>query len=79
MLPRLLIDHGNQWVVFTATASVRGILGQFRAPVVELTDADRDKVADCGDDWGRYYEADPRVMAGHLPDGLRFSFVRGET
>ena len=76
MLPRVLIDRGNRWVVFTATSAVRGILEQFKAPVIELAGAHRDKVEHLGDDWGRYYENDPRVMAGYLPDGLMFDFVR---
>jgi hypothetical protein len=70
LLPRLLIDRGHSWVVFTATDAVRGILNRFNAPVIELSDATQDKVADLGDEWGRYYECDPRVMAAWLPHGL---------
>lgn len=69
VLPRVLIERGNQWIVFTATSAVRGILEQFRAPMIELASASRDRVASF-DDWGRYYDNDPRVMAGYLPDGI---------
>jgi hypothetical protein len=69
VLPRVLIDRGNQWIVFTATSAVRGILEKFRAPMIELATASRDRV-DNADEWGRYYESDPRVMAGYLPDGI---------
>jgi hypothetical protein len=23
------------------------------------------------DDWGRYYETNPRIMVGYLPDGVK--------
>jgi hypothetical protein len=72
LLPRLLMDRGHLWVTFTATDAVRGILDRFNAPVIELSGATKDKVANLGDDWGRYYECDPRVMAAWLPHGLSF-------
>jgi hypothetical protein len=68
-LPRMLLADGNRWVVFTATEVVRGMLAKFRAPVIELARATRDRVDD-GDEWGRYYNSDPRVIAGYLPDGI---------
>jgi thermostable hemolysin len=68
-LPRILIADGNEWIVFTATAAVRGMLARFQAPVIELARATRDRLDD-GDEWGRYYENDPRVLAGYLPDGI---------
>jgi hypothetical protein len=73
-LPRILLAEGNQWVVFTATAAVRGMLAKFRAPVIELARATRDRLDD-GDDWGRYYDNDPRVIAGHLREGIAPTFV----
>lgn len=72
LLPRLLIDRGHLWVTFTATDAVRGILHRFDAPVIELSGATQDRIAHLGDDWGRYYECDPRVMAAWLPHGLSF-------
>lgn len=72
LLPRLLIDRGHLWVTFTATDAVRSILHRFNAPVIELSDATIDRVANLGDDWGRYYDCDPRVMAAWLPHGLSF-------
>lgn len=69
VLPRVLIERGNQWIVFTATSAVRGILEKFAAPMIELASASRECI-DKPDEWGRYYENDPRVMAGYLPDGI---------
>ena len=76
LLPRLLLDRGNQWVVFTATSAVRGILEHFNAPVIDLGGAKHECVTGLADDWGRYYETNPRVMAGYLPDGLALDYAR---
>lgn len=66
-LPSYLLSHDYQWIVFTATNAVRGILQGFGAPLVELAQADGSRVADGSDRWGSYYEKDPRVLAGYLP------------
>jgi hypothetical protein len=39
----------------------------------ELASARAERVAGLTDDWGRYYQADPRVMAGYLPAGLKLA------
>ena len=75
MLPHLLLERGNRWIVFTATSAVRKILSRFDAPVIELATAKRECVDGLADDWGRYYETDPRVLAGYLPNGLEFDFA----
>jgi hypothetical protein len=66
-LPAYLLSRDYQWIVFTATSAVRGILESFGAPLVELARADGSCVASSGDQWGRYYDNDPRVLAGYLP------------
>jgi hypothetical protein len=71
LLPRLLLAQGHRWIVFTATIGVRRILENLEAPVMELAPAVAACVAGRDDRWGRYYDADPRVMAGYLPDGVR--------
>jgi hypothetical protein len=67
-LPAHLLALDYQWIVFTATSAVRGILLGFGAPLIELARADGERVSNGADRWGRYYEADPRVFAGFLPD-----------
>jgi hypothetical protein len=57
--------------VFTATSAVRGILQGLGAPLVELARAEASCVADGPDRWGRYYDTDPRVLAGYLPASRR--------
>jgi len=70
-LPSFLLAQHYRWIVFTATSAVRKILLGFGAPLVELVPADRARVANGADDWGTYYETDPRVFAGFLPDSGR--------
>lgn len=70
-LPRLLLARGQRWIVFTATDRVRTMLSSYRAPLIELAPAKLSRVAVADDSWGHYYDADPRVMVGYLPDGLR--------
>lgn len=72
-LPAYLLARNFRWIVFTATSTVRQILLGFGAPLVELAHADRARVAGGRDDWGSYYEADPRVFAGYLPDSRRIA------
>lgn len=72
-LPAYLLAQQYRWIVFTATSTVHGILAGLGAPLVELARADRTRVAGGADDWGTYYEMDPRVFAGFLPDSLRIA------
>jgi hypothetical protein len=70
-IPAYLLSRRYRWIVFTATNALRGILARFDAPLVELAQAERGRVARTRDDWGRYYETDPRVYAGWLHDAER--------
>jgi len=72
-LPAYLLAQDFRWIVFTATRTVREILLGFGAPLVELARAEPARVAASPDDWGTYYDTDPRVYAGHLPDSRRIA------
>lgn len=72
-LPRFLVGKGYRWLTFTGTQRVRDILEGLGAPLLDLGVADPGRLAAGADEWGRYYEAAPRVMAGWLPDGLKFA------
>jgi hypothetical protein len=76
-LPAYLLANDYQWIVFTATNAVRGILQGFGAPLVELARADGSRVANGPDRWGRYYDTDPRVLAGYLPASRRIPGFNG--
>ena len=72
-LPSWLLARDFSWIVFTATRTVRQILLGFGAPLVELARANGARVAGGLDSWGGYYDHDPRVFAGYLPDSWRLS------
>lgn len=72
-LPAWLQARNFSWIVFTATRTVRQILLGFGAPLVELAQANGSRVAGGLDSWGGYYDHDPRVFAGYLPDSWRLS------
>jgi hypothetical protein len=76
LLPSFLLDRGYTWVVFTATSVVRDILASVGARLFELAPADASRVTGDPADWGRYYQHDPRVMAGYLPSGTHLSTRR---
>lgn len=79
-LPAHLVARDYRWIVFTATSAVREILQGFGAPLLELARADAAKIASGQDDWGSYYETDPRVFAGYLPDAWQLAgFARSES
>jgi hypothetical protein len=75
-LPRYLLEFEYEWIVFTGTRTVRGILARLGAPLYELALASAECVSKTRDSWGRYYEADPRVYAGFLPDARRIPAFR---
>lgn len=77
-LPRILLDRGHRWIVFTATDTLRQLLASYHAPLLDLAAASASRALDTGDEWGRYYESHPRVMAGYLPDGLGLCRRRGK-
>jgi hypothetical protein len=72
-LPAFLLARDFKWIVFTATRTVRQILLGFGAPLVELAQASGARVAGGLDAWGGYYDHDPRVFAGYLPDSWRLA------
>jgi hypothetical protein len=52
------------WAIFTATKPLRVLLERNGLKMVELAHAKRARVSN-PEDWGSYYEQDPRVMAVH--------------
>lgn len=78
-LPAYLMSRDFRWIAFTATSAVRQILLGFGAPLLELARADASRVAGGDDAWGTYYQSDPRVFVGHLPDSWRIAaFQHGD-
>jgi hypothetical protein len=77
-LPAFLLARDFSWIVFTATRTVRQILLGFGAPLVELAQASGARVAGGLDAWGAYYDHDPRVFAGYLPESWRLAAFQQE-
>jgi hypothetical protein len=67
LLPRHLLQLGCVWAAFTATSSVRRILRHLGARCADLGAANGACARGGPDEWGGYYAADPRVLAGYLP------------
>jgi hypothetical protein len=55
---------------------VRRLLEELDAPNYELAEARESRVATAPDDWGSYYDQEPRVHAARLRDGLRLPGFR---
>ncbi|MBW7930092.1 MAG: thermostable hemolysin [Gammaproteobacteria bacterium] len=67
VLARHLLEQEHDWVVFTATRTVRGIMRHMGLRLVELQQARPAQLMAAPDQWGRYYDQDPRVMFGYVP------------
>jgi hypothetical protein len=60
-----------EWLLFTATRSLRALLERSGVKMTQLGRADRGRVP-TPSDWGCYYEHDPLVMAVHRDASFRF-------
>jgi hypothetical protein len=78
LLAPYLVERRRQWIAFTATVSIRHILASVGARCAELGRADGACVRGGGDRWGRYYQNDPRIMAGYLPLARRIPTLWGK-
>jgi hypothetical protein len=67
VLARLLRERHRHWVAFTATRAVRNITRRLGMQLREIGRADAARLLMPADDWGSYYDADPRVMLGYVP------------
>lgn len=64
-----------QYAVVTATDELRKLLRSFGFVWHTLADARADRLADRGRSWGRYYERNPKILAGKIkqaPDRMRY-------
>ncbi|MEQ6887363.1 thermostable hemolysin [Halomonas sp. CS7] len=61
-----LVDDGLEWVLFTATPTVANGIRRLGIELHPLHLADPTRLGDEQAGWGRYYEHQPRVMAGDL-------------
>jgi len=71
---------GAEWAIFTATRALRGLLQRGGINMIELARAERSRVRN-PNDWGNYYDHDPRVMAvshGMALANMRLSSAPGQ-
>lgn len=69
-LARHLHESGYEWVVFTATHELVGIFTKLGLPLLALAKADPARLGAEAQDWGRYYDARPVVVAGRIRHAL---------
>jgi hypothetical protein len=68
----ILHRAGYHWITFTATRALRNNLDKLGFPLVELGSASIEHLDPAQRAaWGRYYDTDPRVMAGSLDEAWR--------
>lgn len=65
-LVELLARSGHQWLVCTATARVRCLIGAMGLPLLTLAAADPQRLGAEREQWGGYYQGGPRVVAGEI-------------
>jgi len=65
-LARHLAREGYEWVVFTATRDLVRIFTKLGLPLLALAKADPARLGAQAGDWGRYYDAQPIVVAGPI-------------
>jgi len=67
-----LYGAGFRWVVLTGVAKLRNAFFRLGIDPVYIGDADPSRL-DAGEQkaWGRYYLAEPRIMAGDIHEGYR--------
>jgi hypothetical protein len=70
MLGAHLAQRRTQWVVSTLTQELRQLFSRMGLAPVLLGRADPARLGHEAADWGRYYEHQPVVLAGHLPQAL---------
>ena len=63
-----LVENGYDWVCFTGTDRIRGLLARTGFRGLPVARADATRARNTGDHWGRYYDFDPVVVLGKLDD-----------
>jgi hypothetical protein len=68
---------GFEWVVFTATSELIGMLRRLGLPPLALAAADPDRLGADAGAWGSYYATHPVVVAGRIRLALEKANPRG--
>lgn len=68
-MTRHMVAMGYAWCIFTATDPLYAMMRRLGLAPQVIVEADADKVINAHA-WGRYYQYQPRIMAGDLRQGL---------
>ncbi len=63
---------GFRWVLFAATRQLRNAFDRLHLATVELADASASRLTDDHNQWGRYYDAQPKLMFGDIAAGYAY-------
>lgn len=66
----ILHEAGFEWTVFTATKQVQHLLARLNLVIINLCEANPDKLVGDKQLWGSYYNDKPNVMIGNLTDAI---------
>ena len=69
-LAPVLIESGFSWVVFTGADTVRNVFQRLDLRTVALCIANKSLLGERWQEWGRYYDHNPVVMAGRIAEGV---------
>lgn len=69
-LTAYLSGAGYEWVVFTATPTVRNNFVRLGIELTPLVKADKTRLGDEQHEWGSYYETDPVVVVCNVQQGV---------
>lgn len=67
VLAATLYQLGNHWMIFTATEQVERIIQKMGFVPLVLCEAKPELLRKGQNQWGTYYDTNPKVMAGYLP------------
>lgn len=70
LLTAVLAKAGYTWVVFTATEQIRLLLRRLRFKPMTLCTANPAKLVNRNQQWGDYYQSQPKVQAGNIKEAL---------
>jgi len=66
----ILHEAGFEWTVFTATKHVQQLLSRLNLVVINVCEADPDKLINGKQSWGSYYDDKPNVIIGNLTNAI---------
>lgn len=70
MIGGWLQSYDVEWLVFSLTQTLRRLFERAGVEMLDLGPADPARLSSSENDWGSYYQHDPRVMAARLDSGL---------